>query len=155
MTGVVKFSQITLSGSAPALTDTVIGVGGGTTDLRYTVQQIQQAVGNAVGTARLPAAAATINILTSDIEVGVNPSSSAVTCNLPSVANWVLAQTNGLELTIFDYTGHAATNNISFVLSGTDVFVQSSTPIITSNFGLIKLRPILTSPNKWFVRGLN
>lgn len=155
MTGIVKFSQIQLSGTAPALTDTVIGVGGGTTDLRYTLSQVQQTLASNIGTARLPAAAGTINILNTDIEVGVDPTSSAVTCNLPSVAVWAVTQPNGLELTIFDYTGHAATNNISFVLAGTDVFVQTSTPIITSNFGLIKLRPILTSPNKWFVRGLN
>lgn len=35
-----KFSQITLAAAPPATTDTIIGVGGGTTDLQYTVAQL-------------------------------------------------------------------------------------------------------------------
>ncbi len=108
-----------------------------------------------IGTARLPASAATVNILTSDIEVGINTATLAVSCPLPSVAAWNAAQTNGLDLTIFDDSGNAATNNITPSLNGTDTFVQGVTPVITTNYGLIKLRPVLGTPNQWYVRGVN
>jgi hypothetical protein len=42
---VKKLSQITLAGSPPLTTDTVIGVGGGTTDLQYSLSQIATTVG--------------------------------------------------------------------------------------------------------------
>lgn len=111
-----------------------------------------------VGTARLPAAAASVSILSSDVEVGINTSSAPTTCPLPSVAAWAAANPNGLELTIFDATGNANTNAVSFTLNGTDTFLQGISPTIAISFGEVKLRPIIPSggpPNSWFVRGIN
>lgn len=105
-----------------------------------------------VGTARLPVAAATINILTSDIEVGIDATSTAVACPLPSAAAWATANPNGLELTIFDFKGQAPTHNITPSLNGADTFVQGIVPIIKSAYGEIKLRPMGTS---WYVRATN
>ena len=112
------------------------------------------AIASTVPTARLPAAAASVSILISDVEVGITTSSAPTTCVLPSVSSWSTQQQNGLELCIFDYTGQANTNNITPTLNGTDVFVQGITPVINRAFGLIKLRPILASPAKWYVRGI-
>lgn len=42
---VLKLSQIAAAPAPPALTDTVIGVGGGTTDYQYTLAQLQSSVG--------------------------------------------------------------------------------------------------------------
>lgn len=154
MPGTKTFNQIPASGTVPHATDQVVGVSGGTTDTLYSLAQIAVAVATGgVPTARLTTGTSVI-IATTDIEVGVDPTSGAVTCTLPTVAAWSTAQQNGLELTIFDYTGHASTHNISFTLGGSDHFVQSSTPVITSDFGLIRLRPLPTI-NKWYVRALN
>lgn len=46
-----KLSQIALAGSPPALSDTLVGVGGGTTDFRYTLGQIQISIGRILLTA--------------------------------------------------------------------------------------------------------
>lgn len=128
------------------------------TSVQKAIQQVDtEAAGKVaqVGTARLPAQSSTVAINSTDIEVGINTTSSAVTCPLPSVASWSATNPNGLELTIFDATGHAATNNISFTLNGTDTFLDGTTPQITGNFGLIKLRPVLGSPNSWYIRAIN
>jgi hypothetical protein len=45
----VKFSQITVASSPPALTDQAIGVLGGSADVRWTFQQIQSAIGGGGG----------------------------------------------------------------------------------------------------------
>lgn len=42
---VSKLSQIAASGGNPATTDTVVGVGGGTTDLQYTLAQLAATIG--------------------------------------------------------------------------------------------------------------
>jgi hypothetical protein len=108
---------------------------------------------SAVGTARLPAAAASVPILASDTEVGISTNVAPTSCQLPSAAAWVAGAPPGFELCIFDYTGNAATNNVTPVLNGTDVFLQGVTPLVRTNFGAIMLRPILrTPPNAWFVR---
>jgi len=93
--------------------------------------------------ARLPPAAPTVNFLASDIEVGIDSSVAPTSVVLPSVAAWVTSNPNGPELVIFDYTGHALANNISFVLNGTDVFTQGISPVIQNNFGSLILRPSL------------
>ena len=119
----------------------------------YTAED-ELSVPGTVGTARLPAAAASVAILSTDIEVGINTGSAATVCPLPSVAAWAAANPNGLELTIFDLTGSAATNNVTFTLNGTDVFTQGVSPAILNSYGEVKLRPILTGGiNQWFVRG--
>ncbi len=110
---------------------------------------------NAAGTARLPVAAASVPILTIDIEVGINTGTAPTTCPLPSVASWAAANPNGLELTIFDATGQALTNNVTPSLSAGDTFLQDATPVITQPWGLIKLRPIIGVSNSWYVRGVN
>jgi hypothetical protein len=103
---------------------------------------------------RLAAAAGTVAILSSDVEVGVDTASGATSCTLPSVAAWALANPNGLDLTIFDYTGHGLANNVTFTLNGTDVFTQGISPAILNNYGEVKLRPIVTGGvNQWFVKG--
>lgn len=111
-------------------------------------------VATSIGTARLPAAAASVPIVIADIEVGIATNVAPTSCPLPSVAAWAAQQPNGLELCIFDYTGNAATNNVTPTLNGTDVFVQGVTPVINHAYGLIKLRPILAAPAKWYVRGI-
>ena len=45
---VLKLSQIALAGSPPASSDTVIGVGGGTTDLQYSLSQVASTVGGLI-----------------------------------------------------------------------------------------------------------
>lgn len=129
------------------------------TSVQQAIQQADvEAAGKVaqVGTARLPAHAASIPILSSDVEVGIDTGTAPTACPLPSVAAWAAANPNGLELTIFDSTGHAATNNITPSLNGTDVFTQGVTPVIKTNFGEMKLRPIITGGiNQWFVRGVN
>lgn len=107
-----------------------------------------------IGTARLPTAAASVPITIADIEVGISTNVAPTACPLPSVAAWAASQQNGLELCIFDYTGNAGTNNVTPSLNGTDVFVQGVTPVINKAFGLIRMRPILASPAKWYVRGI-
>lgn len=119
------------------------------------VQKAIEATASAVGTARLPASGGTIQLFNSDIEVGINTTSGAVNVDLPGVSAWAAANNGGLELTIFDLTGHAATHNISFVLLGSDTFVQGVAPVINANYGLLKLRPILGASNQWFIRGVN
>lgn len=113
------------------------------------------AITSTIATARLASAAASVPITVADIEVGIDTVSGATACPLPTVAAWSAQQPFGLEMCIFDYTGHAsATNTITPTLNGTDVFVQGVTPVVTKPYGLIRMRPILTSPNKWYVRGV-
>lgn len=95
-----------------------------------------------VGTARFPGVAATVTILTSDQEVGIDTSSTAVSANLPTATSWAAANPNGLELVIFDNTGQGASNNITPVPSGAEIFRGGLTPLVTTAYGLIKLRPI-------------
>lgn len=128
------------------------------TNVQTAIQQVDtEAAGKVlqVGTARLPVAASTVNILASDIEVGIDATSSAVSTPLPSAATWAAANPNGLELTIFDYKGQAATHNITPTLNGTDVFVQGIVPAIKAAYGEIKLRPVGSPVNSWYVRGIN
>lgn len=118
------------------------------------VQQAIQSVTNVVPTARLPAANPSITVTTSDVEVGIDTGTSGVTVSLPAVAGWSVANADGLALVIFDYTGHASAHNIQFVLSGSDQFVQGISPVIATNFGLLRLRPIISTPNKWYVQSV-
>jgi len=125
------------------------------TNVQTAIQQVDtEAAGKQaqVGTARLPAAAASVPILTSDIEVGIDATSSAVGCPLPSATAWAAANPNGLELTIFDYKGQATAHNITPSLNGGDTFVQGIVPVIKTAYGQIKLRPVGAS---WYVRGIN
>jgi hypothetical protein len=132
-------------------------VGGLTgTSVQTDLQVLDAGKINATGTARYPAQAASINILTTDVEVGIDTSVAPTTVVLPSAAAWAAAQPNGLELCIFDRNGHAFSNNITPSLNGADVFVEGVTPKITQVFGILKLRPVGSpSVNAWKVRGLN
>lgn len=103
-----------------------------------------------VGTARLPSAAATVTFLSSDIELGIDTTAQAVSVNLPLATTWAAANPNGLELVIFDNTGHADTHNITPVVNGADVFVGGQTPLVTGPFGLIKIRPV--PGTGWYLR---
>lgn len=125
-----------------------------------TATNVQEAIQNAAiaptnPSARLPGSAATVAILSTDTEVGINTATTAVSVNLPSIATWLAANPLGLDLMIFDDTGNAGTHNITAVPNGTDSFVQSITPVITGNYGKMSLRPVLGAPNKWFIKGLN
>lgn len=101
---------------------------------------------------RLPASAANVPILNADIEVGIDATTGAVTCPLPSAVAWALANPNGLELTLFDFKGQAVAHNITPTLNGADTWVQGVGPVISAAYGLIKLRPVGAS---WFVRAVN
>lgn len=96
----------------------------------------------AVGTIRTPPAASSVPILLSDIEIGIDTSSSAVNALLPSATTWASTNRSGLELVILDYTGQGDTHNITPVPDGADTFLGGLTPLVTSPYGLIKLRPI-------------
>lgn len=117
-----------------------------------------------VGTITYPAAAATITLTTSNIEVGIDATSTAVTVNLPSAAAWAAANPNGLELTIADIKGQAGTHAITPALNGADAFYYGGvTPVINDAFGLLKLRPAGSPTGSssgtpitgWYVRGIN
>jgi hypothetical protein len=112
--------------------------------------------GGGVPTIRLPVFASTINILASDIEVGVNTSAGPVTVNLPSALTWSSTRSLGLDLTILDASGLAATNNVTFVLNGGDIVLQMPTlPPLTQNYASLRLRPFGTvSVVGWYIRGI-
>lgn len=110
---------------------------------------------SAVGTARFPASAASVAILSTDVEVGIDTTAAAVATPLPSAAAWAAANPNGLELTIFDHTGSGGAHNITPSLNGADTWVQGAAPVIASNFGLLKLRPMGSPVNSWYVRAIN
>lgn len=106
-------------------------------------------------TIRKPGSAASIAILSGDIEVGIDTRSTAVTATLPSAVAWAAANPNGLELVITDYYGNAAANNITPSPFAGDSFAYGSvTPVVTANFGSLKLRPDPALPG-WVVRGVN
>jgi hypothetical protein len=128
------------------------------TNVQTAIQQVDaEAAGKVeqVGTIRKPASAANVAILTSDIEVGIDTRSTAVSATLPSAAAWSAQNPNGLELVLNDYFGNAATNNITPSLFAGDTFAYGSvTPTVNANFGLLRLRPDPSLPG-WVVRGIN
>jgi hypothetical protein len=128
------------------------------TSVQIAIQQVDtEAAGKVqhVGVVRKPASAATIAIGTADIEVGIDTRSTAVTASLPSAVAWAAANPNGLELVLNDYYGNAAANAITPSLFAGDAFVYGGTvPVITANFGLLRLRPDPALPG-WIVRGVN
>lgn len=125
-------------------------------NIQTELQALDTGKSNVVGTARAPAAAATIPILTTDIEVEIDTTAAAVSATLPSAAAWAAANPNGLELTLIDINGHANAHNITPVLNGADTFSYGGvTPKITADFGLLKLRPTGSPVSGWYVRGLN
>jgi len=125
------------------------------TNVQTALQQLDGKIAQ-IGTIRLPVAAGTIAINATDIEVGIDTTSTAVTVSLPSAAAWAAQNPNGLELTLVDINGHAAAHNITPSLNGADVFYYGGvTPKIQVNFGLLKLRPGGSPVNGWYVRGIN
>lgn len=151
-TQVVVTSGTANSGRTYELT-TAIPVILGTSAMTFAL--VSAASGNII-VIRQPAAAATIAILSSDIEVGIDTTSSAVSATLPAAAAWLSANPNGLELTLVDIKGNAAAHNITPTLNGADTFSYGGvTPAITANFGLLKLRPVGSPATGWYVRGLN
>lgn len=130
------------------------------TNVQGAIQQVDtEAAGKVtkVGTVRKPASAATIAIQTSDIEVGIDTRSTAVSATLPSAVTWATANPNGLELAIYDYFNNASANNITPSLFAGDSFAggwASITPLINSNSGVLKLRPDPALPG-WIVTLLN
>jgi hypothetical protein len=120
----------------------------GTTPLTFTSSYALPATAQAL---QKPASAATITISANWLEVGIDTRSTAVTVNLPSIATWAAANPFGLPLSILDYYGNAATNNITPVPNGTDAFQWGGvTPLIESNFGILRLRPDVAA-GKWMV----
>lgn len=128
------------------------------TNVQTAIQQVDtEAAGKVakVGTVRKPASAAAVAILTSDIEVGIDTRTTAVSAALPSAVAWAAANPNGLELVLNDYFGNANSNAITPSLFAGDAFAYGSvTPIITAGFGLLRLRPDPALPG-WIVRGVN
>lgn len=104
---------------------------------------------------RTPAQAGSVNILTSDIEVGIDTSGGSVTVALPSASAWAAANPFGNELVIQDRTGNAATNNITPSLNGGDTFRGGITPVVTTAYGILKLRPAGNPVSGWKITGLN
>jgi hypothetical protein len=128
------------------------------TNVQTAIQQVDtEAAGKVtkVGTIRKPTSAATVAILTTDIEVGLDTRTTAVSAVLPSSVAWATANPNGLDLTLVDYFGNAATNAITPSLFAGDTFAYGSvTPVVNINFGDLKLRPDPALPG-WYVRGVN
>lgn len=128
------------------------------TNVQTAIQQVDtEAAGKVpkVGTIRKPASGAAIAILSTDIEVGIDTRTTAVSAVLPSAAAWATANPNGLELALTDYFGNAAANNITPSLFAGDSFAYGAvTPVVTANFGMLRLRPDPSLPG-WIVRGVN
>lgn len=128
------------------------------TSVQKAIQQVDtEAAGKVtqVGTVRKPASGATIAILTTDIEVGIDTRSTVVSATLPGAVAWAAANPNGLELVLNDYFGNAAANNITPTLFAGDAFAYGGVvPVINANFGLLRLRPDPSLPG-WIVRGVN
>lgn len=104
---------------------------------------------------RKPPSAATVAIVSSDIEVGIDTRTTAVTANLPSAVAWAAANPTGLDLTLVDYYGNAGTNNITpSPFAGDSIDWGGITPTINANFGNLRLRPDTARPG-WYVRGIN
>lgn len=128
------------------------------TSVQTAIQQVDtEAAGKVtqVGVIRKPVSAATIAIATTDIEVGIDTRTTAVSATLPSAVAWAAQNPNGLELTLVDFFGHAGTNNITPSLFSGDSFAYGGvTPVVNANFGLLRLRPDPSLPG-WIVRGVN
>jgi hypothetical protein len=128
------------------------------TSVQTAIQQVDAEAASKVtqvGVVRKPASAATIAIANSDIEVGIDTRTTAVTADLPQASTWAAANPNGLELVIYDYYGNAAANAITPSLFAGDSFAYGGvTPVINANFGLLRLRPDPALPG-WIVRGIN
>lgn len=118
--------------------------------LRSVLNSMVDSLGLTATFIREPSAAATIIILATDQEVGIDTTSSAVAANLPTSSAWATANPNGIELVIVDVTGHGDTHNITPVVSGSDIFIGGLTPLVTSPYGLIKLRPV--PGTGWYLR---
>ena len=76
------------------------------TNVQTAIQQVDtEAAGKVtqVGVIRKPASAATVAVLTRDIEVGLDTRTTAVSATLPSASAWATANPNGLELALNDY----------------------------------------------------
>jgi hypothetical protein len=95
-----------------------------------------------------PASAATVTILASWRDTGIDTRTTAVTAPLPTISAWVAAN-GGALLTLIDLYGNAATNPIT--PSSSDGFQWGGVvPLIESNFGILRLRPD-TDLGKWLV----
>lgn len=127
------------------------------TNVQAAIQQVDtEAAGKVaqVGTVRKPASAATVTISNTDIEVGIDTRTTAVTVDLPSVVAWSAQNPNGLELAISDYYGNASANNITPALNGSDAFAgawSAAPPVLKSDSAILKLRPDPAVP-AWIVR---
>lgn len=143
------------AGATPSGTEAIEAVQAGAS-VQLSLAQIIAALFVAP-TIRLPAFGASISILTSDIEVGINTGTGAVNVNLPSALAWSRVfpgGSTGLDLVIVDVTGNAPTHNITPVLNGADTFLEGVTPVITTAFGSMRLRPKGNPVNGWYIRGL-
>lgn len=85
----LKLSEITDSASPPALTDTLVGVGGGIADYQYTLSQIQAAISRI--------------ILTSDVSFYVNASTGSDSNNGSSGSPFATIGYASLIIGNFDY----------------------------------------------------
>lgn len=95
-----------------------------------------------------PASAANVTILPNWRETGIDTRTTAVTAALPTIAAWIAAN-GGAILTIIDLYGNALANPIT--PSSADGFQWGGvTPLIESNFGILRLRPD-TDLSKWLV----
>jgi len=104
-----RLSEIALAGAPPASTDTVVGVGAGTIDLRYTVAQIGTAIGPSPG-----------SYLTED---GVSRKFSAVAANSSPIAPtdtlMGVQGTTDVQYKTTDIGFIKATSSITFYISPT------------------------------------
>ena len=114
-----------------------------TTNQEYYNKQLEQAVNEIVNRVNINYKKLTVssyNIKIDDLFIDVNVS-QATTLNLP--ANSPI----GTNYMIKDSSGNASSNNITIVTQGADTIEGSSTKVISSNYGLVKL--IYDGTNKW------
>lgn len=124
------------------------------TNVQKAIEQLDQIKPGAPAAPRTPVSAATVAILTTDFEVGIDTRTTAVSANLPSAAAWAAANQQGLDLTLFDLYGNANANNITPVPDGADVILYGAiTPKVLTDFGKIALRPLTAAPGPgWYVK---
>jgi hypothetical protein len=102
---------------------------------------------------RLPTASPTVAILSTDVEVGIDPTAGAVTATLPKASTWAANNANGVELVLLDRAGTAsATNTITPSLFAGDTMLGGFEPTVSSPAGFIKLRPFGNPVTGWYVR---
>jgi hypothetical protein len=88
-------------------------------------------------------AASPYTALTTDSIIQVNPTGGTVTVNLPAAA----AANNGQTVIVKDVNGSAATHNITVSVIGGGNIDGSTTDVISTNYGVVR---VFSNGTQWF-----